>query len=236
MSRIISLLCALVLCGQAYAQILLLGVEPSNTTAGNLAASPTTMWDTSGQKFGTAALSGGYGWTPNFPSSLSWAVSTISLWFKKTGTPAATSYIVSLDNGTAGTVSIQMLTNGTLQVQYFSGGAAVAKSTGATNYADGAWHQAEMDLSGAGMIIFIDGVSKNTAANVPDASQGANFAIGARARVFNNGWAGETDEVSIWSTNLHTVGFTPPAAPWVGNEANLFKLWHLDSNYLNSGP
>lgn len=41
---------------------------------------------------------------------------------------------------------------------------------------------------------------------------------------------GVVDEVAIWNTVKYTGSFTPPIAAYVGNEANLIALWHLDGD------
>lgn len=197
--------------------------------------SPAVAYDTSGQKFGTACLNGGYGngtgiIAGGFPSLANF---TLQVWFKRASAPAALENIYGMDNGGTTSIGLTMGTTGNLGASYFSGGANKALAS-ATNYADGAWHLAELTGSAAGGQLFVDGVSKQTRVDVPDGNQGVNIAIGARARSFTGVFGGEIDAVSLWSIRLHTAGYTPPTSPWIGSETGLVALWNLDSVLTDS--
>jgi hypothetical protein len=42
------------------------------------------------------------------------------------------------------------------------------------------------------------------------------------------------DEVAIFAGARYSANFTPPSAPYVGNEPNLIALYHLDGGLTNS--
>ena len=80
-------------------------------------------------------------------------------------------------------------------------------------------------------LIFVNGVLVDTfsAAQHENPSLGYVFAIGSlggtNTYLYTGAWI---DEVAIFNKPLGTANFTPPTAPWVGNEAGLIHLWHLD--------
>ena len=41
---------------------------------------------------------------------------------------------------------------------------------------------------------------------------------------------GAVDEVAVWKAVQYTGTFTPPSSAYVGTEANLIALYHLDGN------
>jgi hypothetical protein len=213
------------------------GIWTINGTYGgsflNLTGGGSPTWDTSTQKYGTAALLTGYGSSaafPNWPGS----AGTIQALVKKSSVPSANGYVVSFDNGTIVTSQIVILTSGFVNIGYMSGGVQFSYAD-TLNICDGSWHLLEMVLSSPGALLFIDGNLRiNVSAHVADAIQGPNFAIGARARVLTSPWQGEIDEVSIWNTALHTASYTPPSSAWFGTEVGLAELYHLDSNFTSS--
>jgi len=213
------------------------GIWTINGTYGgsflNLTGGGTPTWDTSTMQFGTGALLTGYGSSGAFPS---WpgSTGTIQAWVKKSAVPSSNGFVVCFDNGTATTVQLIILTSGVANWGYVSGGTQFTFSD-TLNICDGAWHLLEVVLQSPGGKLFVDGNLRMTSsAHVADASQGPNFAIGARARTLISPWQGEIDEVSIWNTALHTASYTPPASAWSGTEAGLAELYHLDSNFTSS--
>lgn len=121
---------------------------------------------------------------------------------------------------------------------YGSGGTAVALAT-AVVIGDSVWHHLELVIdSAAGGKLFVDGVLASSSATTPATSVmlttgtinvRQNFGGGAG---FN--FVGEVDEHVVWSIARHSGAFTPPVAAYVGNEAYLLALWHLDGNGTNS--
>lgn len=109
---------------------------------------------------------------------------------------------------------------------------------------DGAPHHLELvvgpNMGGAniGAMLFIDGapVGSNSNGSLYD-PQLANFTVGGysnNGNVFTAPFNGVTDEVAVWNVVRHTAAFTPPTAPYTGNETGLVALYHLDGNGTNS--
>jgi len=109
---------------------------------------------------------------------------------------------------------------------------------------DGVPHHLELNVgpdiggTGVGAILFIDGTSFGTGGNGSgyDPSR-ANFTVGGYSNDGNVPAAqfnGVTDEVAVWNVVRHTTAFTPPTAPYTGNETGLVALYHLDGNGTNS--
>ena len=97
---------------------------------------------------------------------------------------------------------------------------------------DGAWHHVAFVSNGAaGVSLYLDGVlvAAQEANQVTIDPGNTPFQIGA----FNNSSIltnGSVDEVAVFNTARYTANFTPPTAPYTGNEAGLLALYHLDGN------
>jgi len=121
------------------------------------------------------------------------------------------------------------------------GGTAMGSGTHAA-IADGNWHDIELgwDAGSQNGYFFIDGVLQNSGGThvIPAHGTNPSFQIGMQQLgtqgTPNHFWPGQIAEVASFDTCLHTANFTPPTAAYVGNEANLIALWHLDTN-ANSG-
>ncbi|HET6376617.1 MAG TPA: LamG domain-containing protein [Methylocella sp.] len=158
---------------------------------------------------------------------MDFSTSTIQCWIKRNGNPSATEFPLVFGKTQLLTAArFGVLTNGNATASYLSGGTSTVM-TGAGPVANNVWHLLELSLSPSGGVFYIDGVNKASSANVPDANQGGVLVIGATT-VFNFPFLGFVDEVSIWNTQLNTGNYTPPSAPWVGNEPGLMALYHFD--------
>lgn len=102
------------------------------------------------------------------------------------------------------------------------------------NVADDAWHHVAMVVNGSTFEGFLDGVKLGT-------HSGAML-NGAGSGVMNIGnhgsgpwyvWPGLLDEIAVWSSARYTSNFTPPAAPYVGDEG-MIRLWHLNGDGASS--
>jgi hypothetical protein len=106
--------------------------------------------------------------------------------------------------------------------------------TSAVTIDDGAWHHLALVSTPTGQTLFVDGVSATTSSQVQQ--QGTTsfqcFGIGFNGNVAAPGApvAAEIDEVVIWNTSQYTTTFTPPTSPYLGTEAGLVAVWHMDSN------
>lgn len=94
------------------------------------------------------------------------------------------------------------------------------------------WHHVAVVMTGGTSLkIFIDGVLGNSATGVFSPPNGsATGAIGEFADLNGYEWPGDIDEVVFWNSAKYTGTFTPPTAEYVGNEANLRALYHLQSD------
>lgn len=178
-------------------------------------SSPT--YDTSGQKFGTAALSGGYGQT-----AAAWTLSTFTweAWVKGSTNPNAVSVLIGSDYfGFLGVDSSNHLTANV--------GSSFANS--AVNPFDGSWHHIALSCGGGTLLLFCDGVQVGSATGV-SVPAGGNL-LGVRNHGSNPAfpWPGEVDEAAIWSVRLYTAAFTPNAAAYAGTEPGLWGLYHFNS-------
>ena len=209
--------------------------------AGNnlVANGVTPTYDTSGEKFGTAALSGGYGVTTTGStvqiegtSGLAAAGYTLKCWAKTSTAPSAAAVVATLSTSTGGNLAyIGMNASG-----QFYGDVQVAgadhKITAITTYTTGAWHELELDVSPTEAYFFVDGTLVGTVSAsftyVPTQVSIGNYYI---QPIYP--WTGEIDEISVWPSVLHTANFTSQSAAYVGTEG-MTALWHLDGNLTDS--
>lgn len=195
-----------------------------------IATNLSAVFTTTGQRFGTGFLSAG-GLT-NFGLHPVGGSFTIEVWAKQTTLRSGT--LVG-SNGVAITVSAAGVVSGTLPGQTLTG-------TGAS-IVDGLWHHLAMVSTPTGAKLYQDGVEVGTVtANRtilnPNARAFGIRGVGAAnlASVTNNVNDPALDELAIWAISKYTGAFTPPAAPYVGNETGLVALMHLDDATIIVGP
>jgi hypothetical protein len=99
--------------------------------------------------------------------------------------------------------------------------------------ADGQWHHVAMVIASAGGTLYVDGVARDSLGwlGTPGAATTTQPLQIGRYHTYPNGFTGEIDEVSIWSTALSGLQVLElrrrgPA----GTEANLEALWTLDDD------
>ena len=202
-------------------------------------------YDASGAKFGSGALSGGFGVAPlGLLSSLPFAVST---WFKTVTTPNTTQVIC----GQSLVFWIGYNANGTLHFEYGGyNGSSTATVNTSTPPSNNNWHQATISLSSSTMTATLDGVVVGTASlsNVQAAFQstggpgdGSSYGTlglrvpgGYQSQSNNFQFSGVIDEVAVWAADLFNSAFTPRSTAYTGSEPNLLALWHLDGSGVDS--
>ena len=203
--------------------------------ANNLTLTSATF-DSTGQKFGAGALSGGYGVAPGglIPAlPCAW-----ECWFKRSSAPGALGVIM----GQSGLGWFGMTSSGAIQFEFGTNPAVDFTTSG--SYADGNWHHAAISAGPNGFTAFVDGAVVGSSSAAPGgvqfaASGSPPSAIGYLA-VGNHGgslqfpFGGEVDEAAVWAANRYTAAFTPPAAAYTGTETGLLALWHLDGNGADS--
>ncbi len=211
---------------------------PNNLTLGSAA------FDTTGQKFGSGALSAGYG--ANTTGLITAMPFAVGVWFKTATTPNAVQVIV----GENLLFWIGYNPDGTIHFEF--GGAASTPAVtinSSSSPSTGVWHFATISVSSSTVTGTIDGTVIGTATvgssvgRYDVAANGGNNAPSGTLGVRTHGgyetvgtyqYSGEVDEVSIWTDNHYPSAFTPPTAAYTGNEANLLALYHLDGNGADS--
>lgn len=213
------------------------------TKAGILAsATPTTpaptanatmtgaTYDTSTPKFGSAALSGGYGLAYGVVPGTS--PFTIGAWVKYAGTPAATNQWV---------VSTGPVRFGVRDATCFVGlqiGTGSQQTSSSLSVCDGAWHWIAVTVVATSSTVttftmYVDGVTPSNGtltANMAPANMGSAtspFAIRTNAAVpGSNNWPGEVDDAAIFYGAITAV----PSGAFTGSETGLIAAWGLNSN------
>lgn len=189
----------------------------------------SATYDTSTQKYGSAALSGGWGLAavPVIPSSGSFMVQG---WGRTNDTSATTVMIGVMNSFWIGKI-------GTAPVaKYGSGGTEVPLSNGA-NISDGAWHHYRLEVSSTGGKFYLDGTlidSSSTSATSAAVQytghplEVAIFATDVIPPVSNPfKWVGSIDDVAVFNA-VNGSSFTP--AQVSVSAPGLISRYALDSN------
>lgn len=161
-------------------------------------------------------------------SSNSWA---ISAWLKTTAT--ATEVAISFGASLVPGVWFGQVPSGNFAVSSpgFSGGTALDSGIPIN---DGAWHLCVMQMTGGTSIeTWVDGNPGATFSGAITETTQAG-AIGKYLGAVSFSWTGAIDEVALWNSAVFSGTFTPPSAPYVGDEPGLFALYHLESDGTDS--
>lgn len=99
--------------------------------------------------------------------------------------------------------------------------------------ADGFEHHVALVCTPAQRRLYLDGaLVASEGAAIPVRAAGSSVygvnAFGSSPATYQ--WPGTSDEHAVWLTERYIADFTPPTAPYAGNEAGLFQLWHLDGS------
>lgn len=191
----------------------------------NLTAhSPT--YDTTNEKFGIAALNGGYGVSPTGPAGMG-PFFTWECWAKRSAIPGTIQVVVG--SSVAGYIGIN--TSGQAQFNGSTGNITFASTT---SICDGNWHHLRMCGNNSGFVGYVDGISVGSSTTVQAYAVTAAYGIGA----FDNGsfpcTSMDIDEVAFFNYPVVKSNFTVPVAAYTGNEAGLIALYHLDSTLNDS--
>ena len=192
----------------------------------NLTANSPT-YDSAAQKFGTGALSSGYGYTTASP--ISGFPFTVEGWAKSAAIPSQVA--VPFGQGNAFWVGVNA--SGIVAWQIGTG----ALTTTSTTWPLNAWNHLRIVATASTATLCLNGVAIGTMTN-PAALASTDFAVGAyggeggSATAAAFPWNGEVDEVALWPTALAT-SFTPQAAAYAGTEG-MVALYHLDGNLTDS--
>lgn len=117
---------------------------------------------------------------------------------------------------------------------YNSSGSDVIVNT-ATSIVGGSRKHVALVSNGTNTKFYVDGVLVSTQAAALNNSSSAGTTFCIRNGGFNPvnsgfAWDGAVDEVAVWSIEKYTANFTPPSVPYVGNEAGMRALYHLDGD------
>jgi hypothetical protein len=189
----------------------------------NLTFVGTSSYDTSAQKFGTGALnisSGHYAYCQGIcPATTN---ITVECWFKSS---AINSFAFASWFG-------QVFANGTGLAAFKDCGGTI--QTSAVDIHTGAWFHLALVTTPTGQTLYVNGVSAATSAQAQQNSTPAytSFGIGFNGNIALPGAQAtcEVDEVAIWNTVQYASGFTPPSSAYLGTEAGLVAVWHMDSS------
>lgn len=121
-------------------------------------------------------------------------------------------------------------TSGTNTDNWFNGSTNTVAGTNPV-ITDGAWHHVALVVNASGGSLYLDGALVGTTAATPaTAAPSAKFGIGTLLESATFAWTGLVDEVAVATTERYTSAFTPPSAPFVGNESGIVALYHLDGS------
>lgn len=197
-------------------------------------------FDTSGQKFGSGALNGGYG---NVSGGVLITATpfAVGVWFKTATTPTATQVITGQNQ----VFWIGYNANGTLHFEFGGYNSTSAKAVNtASAPSTGVWHFATLSCSSTTMTATLDGAVVGTASlsgaaasftatgNDPSGKPYGVFAARTHggyetSYLFANG---EIDELAVWAADQYNAAFIVPSAAYTGAETSLVSLYHFDGN------
>jgi hypothetical protein len=117
-----------------------------------------------------------------------------------------------------------------------AGGNKVHLARNAAPVPAGVWHHMALVCHPGGARAYLDGVEVGSTTDLPAQTAGRNPAalIGGIGPLPQFNWDGEIDEVAVFDTERYTANFTPPTAPYTGNEPGLVQLWHFDGDTLSA--
>lgn len=212
------------------------GGTPTPTPVGPNLTMTSPTYQTGKSGFGQE-LAGGYGFSPaNTDLLSSLTTATIECVFMIAAAPSAAKVMI----GQAGRAWLGVNAQGRLIGAYNSGASSTAyaggssPSTAGSNpvVTDGVRHHAALVLTGSTGKLFLDGVQVAQLGTAWFTQSGtdkfgvANFSSANTTFL----WPGTVDEVAVFNTERYTANFTPSTTPYVGNEAGLIGLYHLDGS------
>jgi hypothetical protein len=175
----------------------------------------SATYDGTGQKFGQAALSGGYGAMPATAIGTSYPF-TVECFAKATITPTAVGYIAaqSLAFGIGVTASATY--------QFIVAGTTVVTSSPVVS---GSWNHLALVATSTLATMYVNGAIAGTLVS-PGAITNTNTTYIHSQSTTTNPFLGDVQEVAFWMTAKYTATFAPPTTAYAGSEGML-SLYHL---------
>ena len=189
-------------------------------------------------------ITGGYGLTAsatdNLPATATW---TLEARFTLSAAPGATRIICGQNNKayigvhSSGRLLGNVRSNGSGDL--WCGTTTTSVEGSNPNVADGLEHHVALVCTPQSRRLYLDGVliaagapGTGSTTGVHKRSEGTN---GLAVNSFGNTpgtfvWTGKSDEHAVWNIEKYISNFTPPTVPYVGTEAGLRGLWHLDGS------
>lgn len=104
---------------------------------------------------------------------------------------------------------------------------------------DGAYHHLALVVGDSGGKLFVDGILQASNSKTYSQAGGTTppvteFGVGVFGGVGGYVWAGEIDEVALYSIEKYNSNFTVPTSRIDNFDTGLVALWHLDDNGLDS--
>ena len=215
----------------------------------NYTAENTATYDTTAEKYGTAALTGPYTDTNTSsgtggiygPTGLNVVGWSMDFWYKRSTAPSATTtpigvYLVYL-SADASSFFPAVSTTGTMALNVFDTSGTAVTTASSSNICTGAWVHVAITVTPSLIYLFINGslVSSTAPASGHTISCApTNMAIGnAYGYPQFPDTGAEFDELAIWPTAKYTAAFTPNTAAYSGTEG-MVTLLHFDSNLTDS--
>ena len=186
----------------------------------------SATFDTTTEKFGSAAMNGGTGTTT--APVITALPYTMEAWVKHSATPTA----VEVACGQLHVAWLGINTSGNAQCNLGTSPTPV-NLVSTININDGNWHHLAVTVSAGNVATFyVDGVVGATSSTAASVLYDSNFQI----RIYSTGsqWNGDLDEVALFNYVKYTGAFTPPSAAYTGTETGLMALYHLDSSGTDS--
>lgn len=199
--------------------------------ANNGTPGSATTYVTTGQKFGSGALSVVAGGTVTLPATLSLDMTSNSVtwecWVSRSAVPSALAVVLA-------STSMGYIAISTSGYPVFNiGSTKNVTVTGTTNICDGSWHHLAVVLTPTSVTGYLDGALVGTASAVATTTTTGAVIIGALMTTGSNQFTAtgtSIDEVAIWNgAAKYTAAFTPQTAAYTGAEG-MTALYHLDGN------
>jgi hypothetical protein len=177
----------------------------------------SATYDGLGQKFGQAALSGGYGSMPTLmPTAIGSYPFTVECFAKATIVPTSVGYVAAQSAcfgiGVTASATYQFIVGGTTTVT-------------SSPVASGSWNHLALVATATLATMYVNGQIAGTLASPGSLTTTALTYIHSQSTT-TNPFLGDVQDVAFWNTAKYTTTFAPPTTQYTGSEGML-SLYHL---------